>query len=245
MIKPFSLKFTSAITILFACSSIPAFANHGGGRHGGGGFHGGGGGASMAAEAAVASTVVAVAFARAAEADVHRAARCGVCRSACRRSLWFSSGRVAARPGGNYSRPGGNSGGGNQRYGNSSSAPPAVADGRWHSFGGSAGGRGPSGGQSAAGSSGNAGGFHVFSGNRPAGSRGQSVVFQGKAAKSGKMRPRREMLCPVSSACDYSQFVQQFRCRRIRIAVELDTFSVFAIFTAGQRWLATVDFRVA
>ncbi len=46
MTKPFSVLFKSALAILFACSAIPAFAQHGGGGHGGGGggFHGGGGG---------------------------------------------------------------------------------------------------------------------------------------------------------------------------------------------------------
>lgn len=45
MHKPAFFKFALPITILFACSAIPAFAQRGGGSHGGGGggFHGGGG----------------------------------------------------------------------------------------------------------------------------------------------------------------------------------------------------------
>ncbi len=188
MTKPFSLKFTSVITILFACSAIPAFANHGGGGGGfhgggGGGFHGGGGGGFHASGGGYRG------------GSAPAAGYAGPRASAPR-----SSGGYAARPGNNYSRPGGNSAGGNQRFGNSPSAPPAVADGQWHSFGGPAGGRGPSGGQPGAGPSSNGGGVHVFSGNRGTGSAGTARSFSGQGKEIYKNTPAAQNVVPRSQS---------------------------------------------
>lgn len=75
--------------------------------------------------------------------------------------------------------------------------------------------------------------------------QGQSVAFQGRAAKSGKMRPRREMLCP-----DLNR-LPPFTIRlAVRLPQDQDSGRTRHSqrprdFPAGQRWLATVDFRVA
>jgi hypothetical protein len=184
MTKPFSVIIKSSFAILFVCIAIPAFAQRGGG---GGGFHGGGGGVHMGGGGgfhgggsggfrggggphisggsgvrggSYSPPVAGFAGPRAASPSPQRA-----------------GGQFLARPGNNFVRPGGTFAGGNQRIGNSS---PAVADGQWHSFGGPGGGRGPSGAQSDARVSNNAGGFHVFTGNRDAGSAGSVRSFSGE-----------------------------------------------------------------
>ena len=194
MAKPFPVSFISAIAILFACSAIPAFANHGGGGGGfhgggGGGFHGGGGfagGGGMRSSGGGGfrggSSAPPVAGYRGPSAAPR------------------SGGQFASRPGNNFYRPGGNFAGGNQRFGNSPSAPGAVADGRWHSFGGPAGGRGPSGAQSQAGPSSNAGGFHVFSGNRGAGSTGTVRSFSGQGSEIYENAPAARNVVPRSQS---------------------------------------------
>jgi hypothetical protein len=196
MTKPFSVLFKSAFTILFACSVIPAFAQRGGGGHmGGGGFHGGGGGGFHGGGGvrsgggggprggSYSPPVAGYSAPRAAAPSPLR-----------------SGGGFVARPSNNYSRPGGNFVGGNQRFGNSFSAPPAVADGRWHSFGGPGGGRGPSGAQSEAGPSGNAGGFHVSSGNRQAVSAGTVRSFSGQGGEVWENSPKARNVVPKSQS---------------------------------------------
>jgi len=209
MSKPFSVLFKSALTILFACSAIPTFAQHGGGGHGGGGggFHGGGGGGFHGGGGfsggggfhggggmrsgggggfrggSYSPPAAGYAGPRAAAPSAPRS--------------WGGS---AARPGNNYSRPGGNFAGGNQRFGNSPSAPPAVADGQWHSFGGPTGGRGPSGGQSGAGPSGNGGGFHVSNGNRAGGSAGAVRSFSGQGGEVWENTPAARNVVPRSQS---------------------------------------------
>ena len=88
---------------------------HGGG--GGGGFHGGGGGGGF--HASGGAGVVPFERRRRVPRGVIFAAGCGLCR------LHTLRGGFAARPVATLSRPGGNFAGGNQRFGNSASAPPA------------------------------------------------------------------------------------------------------------------------
>jgi hypothetical protein len=177
MTKPLSFNFSSTIiTVLFACAAIPAFANHGGGGGGGfhggggGGFHGGGGGGGARPSGGGGGY-----------RGGYSAPQAGYGAPRSSSSSGMRSGSAyAARPGGNYSRPGGNYAGGNQRPGNS--APPAVADGQWHSFGGQTGARGATGSKSAAGPSGN-NGWHVQSGNRAPGSTGAGRSFSGQGGE--------------------------------------------------------------
>ncbi len=183
MTKPLPVKFTTAIAILFACSAIPAFANHGGGGGGfhgggGGGFHGGGGGGSRGGSAPSAG---------------YAGSRAAAPRSS-------SSGGYAARPSSNYSRSYANSLDGSQRSGNSSAARPATADGQWHSFGNASGGRGPETAQSGAGASSNAGGFHVFSGNRGTGSAGTVRSFSGQGNEIYENAPAARNVVPRSQS---------------------------------------------
>ena len=186
MSKPFSVPFTSVIAILFACSAVPAFANHGGG---GGGFHGGGGGGFHSSGGGGIRSSGGGGRSYSPPAAGYRSP-----------APQRSAGGFAARPSNNYSRPGGNFTGGNQRFGNSRSAPPAVADGQWHSFGGQAGSRGPSAGQSGTAPSGNAGGFHVFSGNRPAGSTGTVRSFSGQGGEVWENAPSARNVVPRSQS---------------------------------------------
>jgi len=185
MTKQYSVLFKSAFTILFACSAMPAFAQHGGGGHGGGGggFHGGGGGSSGGGgmRSSGGGGFRGGAGFRGGSYSPP-AAGVGAPRSAASSSMRSGNGSFQ-RPENNGFRPGGNFAGGNQRFGNSVSAPPAVADGHWHSFGGPGGGRGPSGAQSQAGPSSNAGGFHVFSGNRGPASTGSVRSFSGQGGE--------------------------------------------------------------
>ncbi len=183
MTKPFSVPVSFILSILFACSAIPAFANHGGG--GGGGFHGGGGGGGFHSSGGGGS-----------RGGSYSAPAAGYRSPAPQRS----GGGFAARPGNSYSRPSGNVAGGNQRYGNSYSAPAAVADGRWHSFASQGGGRGASGAQSAAGPASNAGGFHVFSGNRQAGSAGTVRSFSGQGGEVWENSPAAQNVVPRSQS---------------------------------------------
>jgi len=203
MTKPFSVLFKSAFTILFACSAIPAFAQHGGGGHGGGGggFHGGGGGGFHGGGGMRSSGGGGFRGGGAPRGGSYSPPTAGVGapRSAAGPSM-RSGGGSFQRPDNNGSRPGGNFAGGNQRFGNSVSAPPAVADGRWHSFGGAGGGRGPSGAPSEAGPSSNAGSFHVFSGNRGAGSGGTVRSFSGQGGEVWENSPAARNVVPKSQS---------------------------------------------
>ena len=80
------------------------------------------------------------------------------------------------------------------------SAPPAVADRQWHSFGGSSGGRGPTGEPAQAGPSSNAGGFHVFSGNRSAASTGTVRSFSGQGGEVWENAPAARNVVPRSQS---------------------------------------------
>jgi hypothetical protein len=188
MTKPFSVLLKSALAIWFVCSAIPAFAQRGGGGHGGGGggFHGGGGGGFRGGGGGGGSFHGGGGGGfRPSGGGGPRggsfsppAAGSGAPRAAAP-SPMRSGGGFVARPGNNYYRPGGSFAGGNQRLGNSVSAPPAVTDGRWHSFGGQTGSRGTAGAQPVAGPSRN-GGWHVPSGNSAAGSTGSVRSFSGQ-----------------------------------------------------------------
>jgi hypothetical protein len=206
MTKPFSVVFKSAFTILFACSAIPAFAQHGGGGHmggGGGGFHGGGGGSFHGGGGGAihggggmrpsggggfrgGSYSPPSADYRGSPAGAPSAPR--------------SEGGYTARPGNSYSRPGGNFSTGNQRVGNSTSAPPRGADGQWHSFGNPSGGHESSGAQSQARSSSNAGNFHVFSGNRGAAATGTARSFSGQGGEVWENSPAAQNVVPRSQS---------------------------------------------
>ncbi len=211
MRKPLSVLFSTTLAICFACSAIPAFAQHGGGggSHGGGGggfhgggrrlprwrggFHGGGGGSHSGG-----GGFQGVAGPRSSGGGGPRggsysppASGYGAPRSA---------GGYASRPGNSFSRPGGSFAGGNQRVGNSISAPPAVADGRWHSFSGPGGDRAPSGAQSQAAPPSNAGGFHVFSGNRGSGSSGTARSFSGQGNEIYENAPAARNVVPKSQS---------------------------------------------
>jgi hypothetical protein len=198
MTKPFSVLLKSAFTILFACSAVPVFAQHGGGGHmGGGGFHGGGGGGFHGG----GGGGVRSGGGGGPRGGSYSPPAAGyTAPRAAAPSPLRSGGGFVARPGNNYSRPGGNSVVGNPRFGNSISAPPAVVDGRWHSFGGPTGGHGPSSAQSEAGPSGNASGFHVFSGNRQAGSTGSVRSFSGQGGEVWESSPVARNVVPKSQS---------------------------------------------
>jgi len=202
MTKQYSVLFKSAFTILFACSAMPAFAQHGGGGHGGGGggFHGGGGGSSGGGgmRSSGGGGFRGGAGFRGGSYSPP-AAGVGAPRSAASSSMRSGNGSFQ-RPENNGFRPGGNFAGGSQRFGNSVSAPPAVADGHWHSFGGPGGGRGPSGAQSQAGPSSNAGGFHVFSGNRGPASTGSVRNFSGQGGEVWENAPAARNVVPRSQS---------------------------------------------
>jgi hypothetical protein len=183
MTKPFSVIFKSAFAILFVCSAVPVFAQHGGGGHvgGGGGFHGGGGGGGGfhgggGSHSGGGGGAHGGSFSP--PASGYGAPR------ASAPSAPRSAGGFTARPGTSFSRPGGNFAGGNQRFGNSPSAPPSVADGQWHSFGGPGSNRGTSNERSEPAPSNGSAGFHVFSGNRGgAGSTGAVRSFSGQGGE--------------------------------------------------------------
>jgi len=188
MRKPISRLTKSIFTILFACSALPAFAQHGGGGHGGGGFHGGGGSAPHMSGGGGS---------RGGSYSAPPSGY-GVPRSAGPSAV-RPSGGYGARPGNNYSRPSGNYAGGNQRYGNSS-APSASANGRWHSFGGPNGNRGAAGPQSGTGTASNSEGFHTFSGNRGAGTGGTIRSFSGQGNEVWENSPASRNMVPKSQS---------------------------------------------
>jgi hypothetical protein len=191
MTKSFSCKLTTGIAILFACSAIPALANHGGG--GGGGFHGGGGGGFHGGGGGGAS--------HAGGGGSRGPAPAGA-------GSFRGAPSTYSRPSSGFQRPNtysprsyGNSVNGSQRVGNSTSAPPAVADGRWHSFGGASDGRGPEPAQSASRSSADPGsGWHVSSANRAAGSTGVARSFYGQGGEVWESAPAVRNVVPKSQS---------------------------------------------
>jgi hypothetical protein len=188
MTKPLSVLATSTLAVCFAWSAIPAFAQHGGGHGGGGGFHGGGGGGGFHGSAS-------------AHSSGGGGPRSG---SYSPPSSGYgaprSPGGYASRPSNGFSRPGNSFAGGNQRVGNSASAPPAVADGRWHSFSGEGANRSTSGAQSQGATPNNAEGFHVFSGNRGAGSSGAVRNFSGQGNEVYENAPAARNIVPKSQS---------------------------------------------
>jgi hypothetical protein len=193
MTKPFSIPFISAVAILFACSAVPAFAQHGGGGHGGGGFHGGGGGGFHGGGGGGSRSSGGASRGGPAPAGA------GYSRGTPGGSV--RSGGSYERPGANSSRSFGNSFSSSQRMGNSASARPAPADGQWHSFGGATGGRAPETAQSQARSSANPGsGWHVFSANRATGSTGVTRSFTGQGGEVWENAPAARNVVPASRA---------------------------------------------
>jgi hypothetical protein len=173
--RPLSGKLILSTAFLFALTAIPAFANHGGGggggSHGGGGFHGGGGSHANGGSGGRSYSAPAAGY--------------GASRSY---SPAMRSGQgYTARPGYGYSRPSGNMAAGNQRYGNSASARPGVADGQWHSFGSPAENRGASGAPSQ--SANTNGGWHVMSGNRGTATAGTVRSFSGQGGEVWENAP--------------------------------------------------------
>ncbi len=185
MYKPALLKFALPITILFACSVVPAFAQRGGGSHGGGGggFHGGGGGFSGGS--------------RGGSSSAPRMGGGGYSRPAPSAPSRSSSGSYA-RPGGNayqsYSAPANVP----SRGGYSSAAPRGAANGEWQSFGGSAAARGgvapPA---EARSSSAPNSGSQNFGGNRAAGS-GSIRSFSGQGNQVWENSPVARNVVPSS-----------------------------------------------
>jgi hypothetical protein len=182
MNKPALFKFLVPITILFACSVIPAFAQRGGGSHGGGGggFHGGGGGGFRGGSSS-APRMGGGGYSRPAPSAPAR-----------------SSGGSFARPGGNayqsYSAPANAP----SRGGYSNVAPRGAASGGWQSFGGSAAARGGEGSPSAAQSSSTpSGGWQSFGGNRAAGT-GSVRSFSGQGNQVWENSPVARNVVPSS-----------------------------------------------
>lgn len=222
MTKPRFPAFPSLVAILFACATVPAFAQHGGGgggSHGGGGgggfhggggggFHGGGGGGFHGGNGGGGG------FHPGGGGGFHGGAApppAGAGAPQSRFSPPMRPGGAPTRPGGgsfappsgSFSRPGGTSAGagGMQRGGNSLAAPPAVSDGRWHSFGGPTGSRGPAGPQSAAGPSATqGGGFHTFGSNRAPGPAGVTRSFSGQGREVWENAPLARNVVPSRQA---------------------------------------------
>jgi len=202
MSKPFSVRFTSAFIILFSCSVVPAFAQRGGGGHagggggahggGGGGFHGGGGG-GMRSNPGPGYSRGPAGNPSAPGAPASAPMRSG--NQLGSRPSFASAPRPnagpAAQPNSGFARPG-------QQFGNSS-APAAVADGRWHSFGGSVAGQQAQG--AAASSAANApSNFHVFTSNRSMGSAGPSRSFSGQGGEVWENAPAARNVVPRSQS---------------------------------------------
>jgi hypothetical protein len=195
MKKPFCVPLISTIAILFACATVPAFAQRGGGGHGGGGFHGGGGG-GMRSTGGGGSALGGGGF------------RGGSPPASSGSSRGTPGGSL--RSGGSFERPGpsssssfGNSVNGGQRAGNFSSARPSNPGGPWHSFGNSAGSRGPEAPQSEARSAApTGGGWHVFSSNRAAGSSSAGSVrsFSGQGNEVWENSPASRNVVPKSQS---------------------------------------------
>jgi hypothetical protein len=198
MMKPTLFRFVSTVSLLFAFSMIPAFAQRGGGSHsgggshggGGGGFHGGGGGGSFHSGGGSSF-----------RGGVSSAPRMGASFSRPAPSAPVRSGSGSyARPAGNEYRSSGGSVNGNQGVGNSATASRGVADGQWHSFGSSGAGRGTAtSSPEARPSSATGGGWQVFGGNRAAGS-GVTRSFSGQGNQVWENAPVARNAVPASRA---------------------------------------------
>jgi len=219
MKKPTCLASVSAIGFFFVCALVPAYAQHagGGGFHGGGGggFHGGGGGGFHGGGFAGGG-------------GFHPGGGAGFHSAPAFHGGGFRSGTFSPppagvggphfapsspmRPGGgstmrpgNFSRPGRNFAGGNQRAGNSFSAPPPVSDGRWHSFAPATGNRGVVSAPSQTGPSPSAGGLHVLNNHEPASSgsvrsfSGQGHEIWENSAIARNVIPRSQSLTSLKS----------------------------------------------
>ena len=228
MTKPFSVPFNSAIAILFACSAIPAFAQHGGGWRrlswrwrrrlpwwrgvpGGGGMRSSGGGGFRGGSSSP-------------PAAGYRGPR------AAAPSAPRSGGGFAARPATAILDPAVIS-----RAGISDLEIPLRLPLRSPTAGGIPLAAQPEAVdlralQSQAGPTSNAGGFHVFSGNRGTGRYWHSAQLFGPGWRSlGEFSRRAKCCSQVSIAFHSSQFVQRFSRRKFRVPVELNAFRIFPI----------------
>jgi hypothetical protein len=180
MSHPRLVNFTSIVAILFMFSAIPAFAQRGGGGgfHGGGGFRGGGGGGfhggggfgsrggGFGGSFHSAGRGFGGGGFRSGPSSAPRMGA-GFSRPAPSAPMRSAGGSFARPSGGNANRSYANPGNRNQGGGNFFSAPRAVADGRWHTFGSAGGSRAGSPAASQARvSGGTESGFQVFSMNR-------------------------------------------------------------------------------
>lgn len=199
MTKLLSVRSTSAFIFLFVFSAFPVFAQHGGGGHGGGGgFHGGGGGGFHGGGGGMRSNP---GFGGSGRAP---AAGFGAPRSMAP-SPWRSGGQLGSRPGfASQSRPGGGFGNPNQHFGNSA-APPAVADGRWHAFGGPGAGRESSGRQPQFAPANGGSEFHVATGNRQMRSPGTVRSFSGQGGEIWETTPSARNVVPRSQSLSTMQ----------------------------------------
>jgi hypothetical protein len=201
MSQPYSF-FKSVLVVVFACSTLPAFAQRGGGgghMGGGGGFHGGGGfggfhgGGSFHGGGGMRSGGGPRGGFSAPPAGY------GAPRGSAPSPL-RSGGGFVARPGNQNNSPqGGNFAGGNQRFGNSVAAPPAPRDGQWHSFGVPTAGHGPSSAPSAAGPS-SGSNLHVLSGGRGVGQTGPVRSFAGQGGEVWETTPAVRNVVPRSQS---------------------------------------------
>jgi hypothetical protein len=192
MKNPMFFKFASTVSLLFAFSTIPAFAQRGGGSHGGGGgFHGGGGGGGSFRSGGGGSF----------RGGVSSAPRMGAGSSRPASSAPVRSGSGSyARPAGNEYRSSGSSVNGNQRVGNSATASRGVADGQWHSFGSPGATRGAvASAPEARPSTASGGGWQVFGGNRAA-SSGVTRSFSGQGNQVWENAPVARNAVPASRA---------------------------------------------
>ena len=205
MSNPFSVRFTSAFLILFACSVVPAFAQRGGGGGhagggggfhgggGGGGFHGGGSGGGMRSNAGPGFNRGSAPSGSAPGGNTSSTAMRSGTQLGSRpgfASAPRTNGGFSAQPSSGFARPG-------QQFG-SSVAPSAVADGRWHSFGGSVAGQAQGAPVNGAGNA--SSNFHVFSGNRSVGSAGASRSFSGQGGEVWENAPAARNVVPRSQS---------------------------------------------
>jgi hypothetical protein len=193
MNKPALFKFVLPITILFACSAIPAFAQRGGGSHGGGGggFHGGGGGGFHSGGGGFSGGF------RGGSSSAPRMGGGGYSRPAPSAPTRSSSGSYA-RPIGNAYQSNSAPASAPSRGGYSNAAPRGATNDEWQSFGGSAAARGREASPSEArSSSAPSGGWQSFGGNRSAGT-GSVRSFSGQGNQIWENAPVARNVVPSS-----------------------------------------------
>ena len=242
MTKPFSVSihFSHCYFVCLLCD--PRICSAWRRWAGGGGFHGGGGGGFHGG--GVRRRGMRSSGGGGFRGGSSCAARCRLQRSKCRARR--SGGQFASRPGNNYSRPGGNFAGGNQRFGNSSSAPRCrrrrpVAflwrSSRWpRTFGRTIGKPGPP--ETLEASTSLAG---IAEPDLP----GRFAAFRARVAKSGRMLPWREMLFPGLNRFPHFTIRSAARLQRVPGSGRTRRFPRLRALPADRRSWAIEDFRVA